>query len=456
MSDNNTPVLVLDDDPIVLKSLSEFLRLEGFGVRSAETLEEARDLLGSDRFRVAISDVRLPEGSGFDLLSHIREMNLPTAVIMLTGYGTIEDAVKAIKMGAFDYVTKPIDDDEVKLAVERALQHQQLLEENSNLRRQLNMTFQVDNFVCCNPKMKRVLDMVNVMSGTDATVLITGESGTGKTLVARAIHMNSPRAGQPFVEVSCGTLPETLLESELFGHVKGAFSGAVANKSGRFEAADKGTLFLDEISLASPSLQVKLLRVLESFKFEPVGSNQTREVDVRLILATNQDLEELVREEKFREDLYYRVNVMNINLPPLRERRDEIPPLAHHFIEKYRRNAPQDIQGVSEDAMRLLTEYDWPGNVRELENVMQRAVLLARSPYITEEDISVDLSRREEPLLPDGKIVPLKQAMKRVERKLILSALEATDGNRKEAARQLEVNRTTLYNKMHEYDLMDA
>ncbi|MFO8007786.1 MAG: sigma-54 dependent transcriptional regulator, partial [Candidatus Brocadiia bacterium] len=361
-----------------------------------------------------------------------------------------------IKMGAFDYVTKPIDDDEVKLAVERALQHQQLLEENSNLRRQLNMTFQVDNFVCCNPKMKRVLDMVNVMSGTDATVLITGESGTGKTLVARAIHMNSPRAGQPFVEVSCGTLPETLLESELFGHVKGAFSGAVANKSGRFEAADKGTLFLDEISLASPSLQVKLLRVLESFKFEPVGSNQTREVDVRLILATNQDLEELVREEKFREDLYYRVNVMNINLPPLRERRDEIPPLAHHFIEKYRRNAPQDIQGVSEDAMRLLTEYDWPGNVRELENVMQRAVLLARSPYITEEDISVDLSRREEPLLPDGKIVPLKQAMKRVERKLILSALEATDGNRKEAARQLEVNRTTLYNKMHEYDLMDA
>ncbi len=453
---DKTPVLVLDDDLIVLKSLSEFLRLEGYQVRAAETLEQARNLLGSERFRVAITDVRLPEGSGFDLLSQVRELNLPTAVIMLTGYGTIEDAVTAIKMGAFDYVTKPIADDEVKLTVERALQQQQLLEENNDLRRQLNMTFQVDNFVCCNPRMKRVLDMVNVMSATDATVLITGESGTGKTLVARAIHMNSPRAGQPFVEVSCGTLPETLLESELFGHVKGAFSGAVANKRGRFEAAHKGTLFLDEISLASPSLQMKLLRVLESFKFEPVGSNDTREVDVRLILATNQDLAELVQQEEFREDLYYRVNVMNITLPPLRERRDEIPPLAHHFVEKYRSSARQDIKGINEDAMRLLTGYDWPGNVRELENVMQRAVLLARAPYITAEDISVDQAPPEEPLLPDGKVVPLKKAMKRVERKLILKALEATDGNRKEAARQLEVNRTTLYNKLHEYDIMDA
>jgi DNA-binding NtrC family response regulator len=451
-----TSVLLMDDDPIVLRSLSEYLRLEGYGVTAAATLQEAKASLEKDRFRVILADVRLREGSGFDLLQHIRKLNLATATIMLTGYGTIEDAVRAVKMGAFDYVTKPISDEDVKLAIERALQQQALMEENRRLRQQLSMSFNHDDIVCRDPKMKRVLEMVQVMAGTDATVLITGESGTGKTIVARAIHMNSARTGKPFVEVSCGTLPDTLLESELFGHVKGAFSGAIATKWGRFEAADKGTLFLDEISLASPSLQMKLLRVLERFQFEPVGSNETRTVNVRLILAANENLTKLVKEGKFREDLYYRVNVMNIHIPPLRERGQDIIALAQHFVQKYRGEAVHAVDGISEEAMRILTGYDWPGNVRELENVVQRAVVMCHSARIMPEDLDVRIVQREEPLFGEGELVPLKEALKRGERRLILAGLQACGGNRKEAARRLGINRTTLYNKMHEHGLMDA
>ena len=376
MSNDKIPVLVLEDDPIVLRSLTEFLGVEGYYVRSAQTLVEDMEFLERERFRVVMTDVRLPEGSGFDLLHRIRALSLSTAVIMLTGYGSIQDAVRAIKMGAFDYVTKPISDDEVNLTIERALQQQELLEENYRLREQLNMSYHLDNMVCRDPTMQRVMDMIKVVSGTDATILIAGESGTGKTMAARAIHTHSRRAGKPFVEVSCGSLPDTLLESELFGHVKGAFSGAVANKRGKFEVAHTGTIFLDEISNASPSLQMKLLRVLESFKFEPVGSNSTREVNVRVILATNKDLGELVKEQTFREDLYYRINVMNICLPPLRERPEDISPLAQHFVQKYRGEAIHPVDGISDDSMRILSDYDWPGNVRELENTVQRAVVL--------------------------------------------------------------------------------
>ena len=455
-SSKKTPLLVLDDDPIVLKSLSEYLRLEGYDVHSAESLQEGMDLLAQHQFRVVLTDVRLPEGSGFDLLQHIRAMNLSAAVIMLTGYGTIEDAVRAIKMGAFDYVTKPISDDEVKIALERALQQQRLLEENRQLRQQLNMSFHLDNMICRDPKMRRVLDMIKVVAGTDTTVMMTGESGTGKTLAARAIHANSPRSSKPFVEVSCGALPDTLLESELFGHVKGAFSGAIVNKHGKFEAAHKGTIFLDEISIASPSLQMKLLRVLESFKFEPVGSNETREVDVRLILASNQDLGKLVKQNKFREDLYYRINVMNIYLPALRERREDIAPLAMHFLDKYRHEALHPVEGISDEAMRVITEYEYPGNVRELENVVRHAVVLCRKPQVMPEDLPDKIAPREEPILPDGKILPLKDAMRKWERRLLLEGLRTTGGNRKETAQRLGINRTTLYNKMREHGITEA
>lgn len=449
-------LLVLDDDPIVLESLSEHLRMEGYEVSTANRLKQAKQMLNNYAYPVVLADVRLPEGDAFDLLDHINENNMPTSVIMFTGYGTISDAVRAIKEGAFDYVTKPLSDEDVNLAIERALKHQQLLEENNRLRRQLNMSFKMDNFVCHDEKMRRVLDMVKVIAGTGSTVLITGESGTGKTLVARAIHSNSPRSKGRFIEVNCGALPETLLESELFGHVKGAFSGATTNKHGKFEAADKGTIFLDEVSLASPSLQMKLLRVLESFEFEPVGSNDTRKVDVRIILATNKDLGELVEKGDFREDLYYRVNVMDIHLPPLRERPGDILPLARHFIEKHQSRATREIEGISEDAMRMLTSYDWPGNVRQLENAIEKAVVLCQGPYITPEDLDIQ-SKQSEDLLPQGdEILPLKEAMKKVERKLILESLEKCDGNRKEAAKLLQINRTTLYNKLHEHDLMDA
>ncbi len=450
-------ILVLDDDPIVLKSLREYLGMEDHAVATAQTLQEAIDLLENRRFQVAMADVRLSQGSGFDLLKHVQANSYTTSVIMFTGYGTIEDAVQAIKMGAFDYITKPVSDEEVNLTVERALQHQKLLEENNQLRRKLNMSFELDNFVCEDPKMSRVLDMIQVVAPTDSTVLITGESGTGKTLVARAIHVNSPRAGKPFMELNCGALPDTLLESELFGHVKGAFSGAIADKTGKFEAADGGTVFLDEVSVASTSLQMKLLRVLESFEFEPVGSNQTHRVNVRIILATNKDLGKLVEEGAFREDLYYRINVMDIHLPPLRERPADVLPLAHHFCEKYDDQATTEIHGISEEAMQLLTDYDWPGNVRELENVIEKAVILSQEPYLQPSILDVGRhSSGTESLLPKDEILPLKEAMKRVERRLILQGLEACGGNRKEAAKLLDINRTTLYNKLHEHELMDA
>ena len=456
MKREKTPILVLDDDPIVVKSLAEYLRVEGYDVRSAQSLQQCMDLLAREQFRVVLTDVRLPEGSGFDLLQHIKATNLSTSVIMLTGYGTIEDAVRAIKMGAFDYVTKPISDEEVTLAIERALKQQELIEENQRLRRQLNMSFKFDNIICCDPKMRRVLDLIKVVAGTDTTVLITGESGTGKTLAARAIHANSPRAGQPFIEVGCGTLPDTLLESELFGHVKGAFSGAIVNKHGKFEAADKGTLFLDEVGIASPSLQMKLLRVLESFKFEPVGSNETREVDVRLILASNRDLGELTKRNEFREDLYYRINVMNIHLPPLRERREDIAPLAIHFANKYGNEAPHPIEGVSEEAMRLLTAYDYPGNVRELENIIRRAVVLCRNVRIMAEDLPAKAAPAAEPVMPEGKMVLLREATRKWERQFLVESLRFGGGNRKETAKRLGINRTTLYNKMREYNITEV
>lgn len=451
-----TRVLVLDDEPIVLDSLREYLEIENHQVSTAQTLDEAVELLKNSKFQVALADVRLSQANGFDLLRYVNDNNLSTAVIMFTGYGTIEDAVRAIKMGAFDYVTKPISDEEVNLTVERALQHQRLLEENNRLRRQLNMSFQLDNFVCQDAKMERVLDMIRIIAGTDSTALITGESGTGKTLVARAIHMNSPRAGKPFLEVNCGALPDTLLESELFGHVKGAFSGAISSKRGKFEAADKGTIFLDEVSLASPSLQMKLLRVLESLEFEPVGSNDTRTVDVRIILATNRDLSELVKKGEFREDLYYRINVMDIHLPPLRERPADILPLAQHFIDKYQSRATRPVNGISEEAMHVLTGYSWPGNVRELENAIEKAVVLCREPYILPEDLDIDPDSTDGNPLAGDEILPLKEAMKKVERRFVRRALDACGGNRKETAELLDINRTTLYNKLHEHDLMDA
>jgi len=448
-------ILIVDDDEIILTSLSEFLRLEGYGVETARSFKEASAKLGAGEFQVMIADVSMPEVSGFELLKTVRNRYPDVAVVMITGYGTIEDAVEAIKRGAFDYLTKPIIDDEIKLVIERALKQQHLTAENRLLRQQLAERYSLDNIIGHDYKMLKVFDLVEAVADTPTTVLVTGESGTGKSMVARAIHQRSNRRDGPFIEVACGALPETLLESELFGHVKGSFTGAVGDKPGKFKQADGGTIFLDEISTATPALQVKLLRVLQDFEFEPVGGSKTQRVDVRCILATNQDLAEAVRKGAFREDLYYRVNVVVIHLPTLRERFSDVPLLAEHFLQRHCQRTGRRVLGFQDEAMRLLQMYDWPGNVRQLENVIERAVILTKSANLTAEDMpeEVRAQKNGNGLGGNGSILPLKQALEKPEKEMILRALRTFHGGRQVAAEALGINRTTLYKKMKRYGI---
>ena len=448
-------ILVVDDDEIILTSLSEFLRLEGYGVETARSFQEASAHLAAGTFQVAIADVSMPEVDGFELLKMTRNRYPDMAVIMITGYGTIESAVEAIKRGAFDYLTKPIIDDEIKLVIERALKQQMLMEENRSLRSQLAERYGLGNVIGHDDKMLRVFDTVEAVADTPTTVLITGESGTGKSMIARAIHQRSNRHQNPFVEVACGALPETLLESELFGHVRGAFTGAVSDKPGKFKQAEGGTVFLDEISTATPALQVKLLRVLQDFEFEPVGGARTQRVDVRCILATNENLDEAVRRGDFRQDLYYRVNVVTIHLSPLRERIGDIPLLAQHFLDNHCRRAGRTILGFQDDAMRLLQGYAWPGNVRQLENVIERAVILTKNATIAVEDLPDNVRSFADAQGGDGdgRILPLKTALERPEREIILRALRTFGGSRHATADALGINRTTLYKKMKRYSI---
>jgi len=451
-------LLIVDDDALIRRSLGEVLRREGYAVVEASGGGDALKALEQAAPDLVITDFNMPEIDGLQLLREIRARKPDLPVILVTGYGTVEHAVDAMRAGAYDYVSKPIIDDEMKMVIRRALEERSLRDENSDLRKRLDMRYSYDSIIGRDHRMQRIYDTIESVAPTRATVLITGESGTGKTLIARALHHNSTRREQPFVEVNCGALPETLLESELFGHKRGSFTGAHADKLGKFAAADKGTIFLDEITNASPLLQMKLLRILQDKEFEPVGANETKRVDVRVVLATNLDLAKEVETGNFRRDLYYRINVVSIAMPPLRERVSDIPVLAAHFLKQFAKENEKRITGIDDAMIDLLIRYPWPGNVRELENCIERGVVLTRNEELTPDDLPTAMREEaaEQPApLDRGAVVPLKRALEDPERRIIEHALRTHDGNRQGTARALDINRTTLFNKMRKYDLLE-
>jgi DNA-binding NtrC family response regulator len=443
----NARILIVDDETVVRDSLGKWFEEEGYEVETAASAREALLKLPRERWDLALLDIKMPGMDGLELQRKIREVDPEILVVIMTGYASVETAVQALKDGAYDYITKPFDPDDLAHVIRKALEHRQVKREVVQLRQTLEET-QAAELIGESPAMDKVRELIRTVAPMETTVLITGESGTGKELVARAIHNLSPRRLMPMVVIHCGALTETLLESELFGHEKGAFTGAQYRKKGKFEVAEGGTVFLDEISDISLKTQTDLLRVLQEKEITRVGGTQAIKVDFRAVAATNKDLEALVKEGTFRPDLFYRLNVFGIRVPPLRERREDIPLLADHFLRKYSQQMNKRFVGISKAAMEHLMDYPWPGNVRELENAIERAVVIGREPEVQASDFPLQVSTGAEPA-PVG-------SLEDVERAHILKTLEACKWNQSQAARVLKIDRVTLYNKIKKYGFKKA
>ena len=445
-------ILIVDDDRPQRDGLQRALA-DRYDVLGADDAQKAGAILEAQRVDVLLTDLRMPGDDGLKLLRRAGSLSNPPVSIMMTAYGSIENAVEAMKAGAYHYVTKPVNLDELELVIGRALKSRQIEAENINLHEQLDQKFGLENLIGQSPAMLQMFDIIRQVAPTRASVLITGETGTGKELVAHAVHNLSPRKAGPFVAVHAAALPTTLLESELFGHEKGAFTGAVERRAGRFEMADGGTIFLDEVGELEPAMQVKLLRVLEERQFERVGGNKTIEVDVRLVAATNRDLKKMVTEGKFRDDLFYRLSVVTVKLPPLRERRDDVPLLVTAFNRQYSQENNRPVREITQEAVNLLMAYDWPGNVRELRNAVEQMVVLARGDRLTVRDIPAAI-RSGADLTKISVVRPgVTMTVEEAERQLIIQALKETNGNRTKAADKIGMSRRTLHRKLKEYHL---
>lgn len=454
--DKRAYIHIIDDEPIIHEILGELLTTEGYKIEISPNGREALKKHDTDSFDLVLLDLLMPEMNGIEVLKEIIRINPNAVVIIITAYASLDSAIDAMKSGAFDYIQKPFKNEDLLMTVERALMHKRLQDENIRLKDELERKFSFEKIIGKSKVMQYVFETIKAAAPTRSTIIIQGESGTGKELVARAVHQNSDRVNNTFIVVNSGSLPPDLLESHLFGHVKGAFTGATSQKMGLFEAADKGTIFFDEISTLSMETQAKLLRVMQDREFMRLGGTSTIRVDVRVIAATNIDMEILIKQNKFREDLFYRLNVIKIELPPLRDRKEDIPLLARHFVELYSEENKKEIEGISDDVMEILIEYDWPGNIRELENLIERAIVLTKTKIITRANLPPFLlngRRADEEFAFENENLSLREMTQNYQRRVILNALRKSRGVQKRAASSLKIKPTTLNEMIKRLDI---
>jgi two-component system response regulator AtoC len=436
-------ILIVDDEEIVRDSLHDWLESLDYDVETAESGFEALQIINRKKIKIMLTDLKMPGMDGIELMTKVKKIAPTISTVIITAHATVQTAITAMREGAYDYIEKPFCPEKVELLVKNLVEHQNLIEENISLRRKIEDRFQFQGIIAKSPKMLRIIELIKTVAPSSATVLIMGGTGTGKEVVARAIHHQSPRRNKPFITTSCAALPESLLESELFGHERGSFTGAVERKKGKFEAAHKGTMFLDEIGEIDANTQVHLLRALEEKKITRIGSNEEIDVDVRLIAATNRDLRAMVKQEKFREDLYYRLNVVTIHVPQLKERKEDILPLADYFLKKYAEENNPKVNAFSPEVIKFMLNYSWPGNVRELENMIERGVILSKNCTICLDELPPDITY---PILEEDK------TLEAVTKNHILGVLEETGGNITKAAKVLGIQRMTLYNRLKKYN----